>query len=230
MTTHADPTSNIQFPIPEALPLDARAIETEVERLWREAATSASGNLARASSMTVLAMLLDPSAVERVEAVLAQAPAVHPCRVVLIAQTTSEPRARLSAYCRPPTAGRGPICWEEVRLEGGQPALDRLMSVARALVLPNLPVQVWWPHEADFAGPLFDQTVEIGDRIVVDSAYFSDPLNALAAYAARAEEEHGTIGFADLNWRRIEPWRMQVAQFFDHPEDRPFLNLSLIHI
>jgi glucose-6-phosphate dehydrogenase assembly protein OpcA len=98
------------------------------------------------------------------------------------------------------------------------------MSAARALVIPNLPVQVWWPGSADLTSPLFQQIVEVGDRIIVDSAQFTSPLSTLAHYADQAEVEHGTVGFVDLNWRRLEPWRLVLAQFFDAVEERRFLS------
>jgi glucose-6-phosphate dehydrogenase assembly protein OpcA len=216
--------SQAASPTPEYLPLDARAIESEVTRLWREAAESAAGGLVRATSQTVLVMATDPAQRERVESVLAQGPSAHPCRIILVGHGETEPRATVSASCRPPSDGRGPVCWEEIHLGGARTALDRIMSAARGLVIPNLPVQVWWPSEIDFASPLFEQTVEIGDRIIVDSSRFADPLKALAAYADRAEEERGAVGFVDLAWRRIEPWRLLLAQFFDPPVDRQLLN------
>ena len=224
MTLEHPPTPDSPPLTPEYLPLDARAIESEVARLWREAAERAAGGLVRTSSQTVLVMAIDPGQRARVESVLAEAPSLHPCRVILVGDGASEPRAAVSAFCRPPTDGRGPACWEEIDLGGARTARDRIMSAARALVIPNLPVQVWWPGEIDFGSALFEQTVEIGDRVIVDSAQFADPLKALPALADRAEEEHGAVGFADLAWRRIEPWRMLLAQFFDPPQDRQLLN------
>ena len=99
-----------------------------------------------------------------------------------------------------------------------------MMSVVDSLVLPNLSVQVWWPGEPELAGELFERVVAIGDRIIVDSSRFADPLGALTRYDDRVFEEHGNIGFADLSWRRLEPWRLFTAQFFDSPADRVFLN------
>lgn len=221
----ADPTPppDSRLPTPDSeLPLDAPAIEARAAEMWQKAAEGV-GGLARTCSQTVLVMALEAPVVERVDEVLAQAPLLHPCRMIVLTRGQSEPRAQATAFCRPPNNGRGIVCWEEIRLEGSPTSLDRVMSAARSLVMPNLPVQVWWPDEPDVASDLFEQTIEIGDRLIVDSARFADPLRTLAAYADRAEQNHA-VGFADLNWRRIEPWRLLVAQLFDPPDDRRLLD------
>ena len=208
----------------DSLPLDARAIESHVSKLWQQATDSAAGGLVRASTLTLLVLLVDQSLSPRVDSILEQAPATHPCRIIQVIVQETEPQALLSAFCRPPSPGRPPVCWEVVKLLGSRSSLRRVMSAARALVIPNLPVQVWWPGSADLTSPLFQQIVEVGDRIIVDSAQFTSPLSTLAHYADQAEAEHGTVGFVDLNWRRLEPWRLVLAQFFDAVEERRFLS------
>jgi glucose-6-phosphate dehydrogenase assembly protein OpcA len=208
----------------ESLPLDARVIEAGLGRLWQMAAEGTPGGVVHTSSLTLLVVLADQAAAAREEAVLAQVGPAHPCRAILLVPNGSEPRARLGAYCRPPRSGRPPTCWEEIRLEGSRTVLQRVLSVAAQLVLPNLPAQVWWPGNPELEGPLFQRLVEIGDRLIVDSGQFLNPLASLARYADRSNEEHGTVGFVDLGWRRLEPWRLLTAQFFDEPSDRVFLN------
>ena len=208
----------------ESLPLDARLIEAGLDRLWQMAAEGTPGGVVHTSSLTLLVVLADEAAAVREQEVLAQVGPAHPCRAILLVLDGSEPRARLGAYCRPPRSGRPPTCWEEIRLEGSQAALQQVLSTAALLVLPNLPVQVWWSGNPDLEGPLYRRLVEIGDRLIVDSGQFLNPLASLARYSYRSEEEHGTVGFVDLAWRRLEPWRLLTAQFFDEPGNRVFLN------
>jgi glucose-6-phosphate dehydrogenase assembly protein OpcA len=207
----------------ESLALDTRAIDAELARLWAGVAEGSGGGLVRAFSLTILALALDQE-VGRVDAVLSDIQSAHPSRVLVVAPNETEPRARLGAHCRPPRAGRAVVCWEEVRLEGQRAKLNLILSAVASLVLPNLPVQAWWPGDPDFAGHVFRRVVEIADCIIVDSMQFANPVASMAGYAERVEEEHSTVGFADLNWRRFEPWRLLTAQFFDNPADRPFLN------
>ena len=208
----------------DELALDTRAIEAELAEVWRQAAERTASGLVRASSLTLLVVQTDPAQSTRVEEVLSQVATAHPCRALVLSLTDGGPRARLAAHCRLPAPGQPPACWEAIRLEGGPATVARLVSAARALVVPNLPVQVWWPGEVDPSSPLFQRSLEIGDRIIVDSSRFGDPFRTLAQYADHAHTEHGTIGFVDLNWRALEPWRLLVAQPFDDPADRAFLN------
>ncbi len=207
----------------ESLPLDTRAIDAELARLWAGVAEGSAGGLVRAFSLTILVLALDQE-LDRVDAVLSDIQSAHPSRLLVVAPKETEPRARLGAYCRPPRAGQAVVCWEEIRLEGHRASLNLILSAVASLVLPNLPVQAWWPGDPDFDGHSFRRVVEIADRIIVDSMQFDEPVASMAGYAERVEEEHSTVGFADLNWRRLEPWRLLTAQFFDSPSDRPFLN------
>jgi glucose-6-phosphate dehydrogenase assembly protein OpcA len=208
----------------QALPLDTQTIEQQLAELWLQAAESVAGGLLRASSLTLLVPLLEEGLPEQVSGVLAQVAMQQPCRVILVVQADCEPRASLTAHLHPAVGGRPPVYWEEVCLEARGRALPRALSAAGALALPNLPVQVWWPGDADLASPFFQRVAEIGDRIVVDSGQFSHPLSGLGQYAERMEDLRGTVGCVDLNWRRLEGWRILLAQFFDAPDDRAFLN------
>jgi glucose-6-phosphate dehydrogenase assembly protein OpcA len=206
------------------LPLDTSTLEERLAGCWRQAAESVAGGLLRASSLTLLVPLLEEGLRERVSDMLAQVATQDPCRVILVVQAEAEPRASLAAHLRPASGGRPPIYWEEICLEAPGRALPRALSAAGALALPNLPVQVWWPGDADLAGPFFQRVAEIGDRIIVDSGQFVHPLTGLGQYAERMEDQRGTVSCVDLNWRRLQTWRILLAQFFDAPDDRAFLN------
>jgi glucose-6-phosphate dehydrogenase assembly protein OpcA len=203
------------------LAIDTRAIEAELAAGWREASER---GLARAASLTLLVALTDPTLTSRVDEMLSRVAPAHPSRVIVLVFGQGDPRASLAAHCLLPNGGRASACWEDIRLEGRASDENRLLSAARALVLPNLPVQVWWPGHPELAGSLFLGLVDIGDRIVIDSGQCQDPLAALCLYADQAEEQHGSAGFVDLAWRAVEPWRLLLAQFFDEPTDRAFLN------
>src|SRR6266516_3137770 len=109
----------------ESLPLDARLLEAGLARLWQMASEGTVGGVVHASSLTLLAVLVDEAIAAAQEGVLAEVAPAHPCRAIIIALAEVEPRARLGAYCRPPRAGRPPTCWEEIRLEGSPAAANR---------------------------------------------------------------------------------------------------------
>jgi glucose-6-phosphate dehydrogenase assembly protein OpcA len=66
-----------------------------------------------------------------------------------------------------------------------------------------------------------DELIGLADRLIFDSADFARPDRTLSDMAAFAPER---VGMTDLNWARLTPWRELVAQFFDVPGWRPFLD------
>ncbi len=78
---------------------------------------------------------------------------------------------------------------------------------------------VWWPGDPPFADPIFDQLVEMGDRVVVDSDEFSDLLLGLRRLANLRRRS----GVGDLAWRRLGWWQELTAEFFDAPRFRRYL-------
>jgi glucose-6-phosphate dehydrogenase assembly protein OpcA len=95
--------------------------------------------------------------------------------------------------------------------------------VVAPLLIHDLPTHIWWPGDPPFSDPVFEQLAEMGDRLVVDSADFSDLLPAMRRLSAL--RRHGGIG--DLSWERLSWWQELTAQFFDAPRFRRYLpNLS----
>jgi len=58
----------------------------------------------------------------------------------------------------------------------------------------------------------------------VDSARFSATGNDLRELAAWLGKYPGRIRLSDLNWARATPWRELLAQCFDSPDRRPYLD------
>jgi glucose-6-phosphate dehydrogenase assembly protein OpcA len=180
--------------------------------------------LTRALSLTLLVVLGRDEALARVEEIIARVGQALPLRALVISLDEEEPRASLSNHCRPDRDGQATACWEEVRLLGGGRSTRRVLSAAQALVLPNLPIHAWWPASSGLDDPLIPRIIEIADHIIVDAVAFRDPIRELGRYAQHAEYEHGTVAFADLTWRRLEPWRLNIAQLFDDAADLAFLS------
>jgi glucose-6-phosphate dehydrogenase assembly protein OpcA len=86
---------------------------------------------------------------------------------------------------------------------------------------------VWWPGDPPFADPVFDQLVEMGDHLIVDSSDFGDLLTGLR----RLSNVRRRSGVGDLVWERLRWWQELTAQFFDTPRFRRYLpNLSRLQI
>ena len=77
----------------------------------------------------------------------------------------------------------------------------------------------------------FDQILRVTQHVIVDPARFTAAGADLRSLAAWMEKQSGRIRVSDLNWARATPWREIMAQSFDSPERRPYLDrIRGVHI
>jgi glucose-6-phosphate dehydrogenase assembly protein OpcA len=148
-----------------------------------------------------------------------------PCRAIVLVPALHSGggvRAAVSAHCRLGLLDGTHVCGEEIIVSVPTGRFDDAVSAVRALLIPDLPVYVWWRGNGLSDSKLFQKFLELSDRFIVDSADFSDPAH-LAALAIR-----GTA-ISDLSWERIKAWRQLTAQFFHGPDQRPLLD-SIRHV
>lgn len=109
-----------------------------------------------------------------------------------------------------------------------------LSSVVSPLLISELPTFLWWPSGEFSGNAIFDDLVQISDRLVFDSARLGHDAHAVADYRTLVDEPTDpTVG--DFTWLRLAPWRQLVAQFFDPAETHESLkhienvNISYAH-
>jgi glucose-6-phosphate dehydrogenase assembly protein OpcA len=106
-------------------------------------------------------------------------------------------------------------------------AAGHLNGIVAPLLIHDLPTHVWWPGDCPFNDPVFDQLVDMGDRLIVDSSDFGDLLTGFRRLANLRRRS----GVGDLTWERLAWWQELTAQFFDAPRFRRYLpNLSRLRI
>jgi glucose-6-phosphate dehydrogenase assembly protein OpcA len=186
---------------------------------------------ARASVLNLVVTVVDDAAADRVVRTLMGLGVRHPSRaVVLVPQPSDRPEpldARISTHCHDPIGGGDQICYEEVVLTVRGEAAGHLNGVVAPLLIHDLPTHVWWPGNCPFNDPIFEQLVDLADRLVVDSSDFSDLLTGLR----RLSNLRRRSGVGDLSWERLAWWQELTAQFFDAPRFRRYLpNLSRLSI
>ena len=92
------------------------------------------------------------------------------------------------------------------------------------LILPELPVFLWWPGGSPFDEAFFKNLGESVDRLIVDSATFENPEGTLAKISSRLKGDWPNLACTDINWERLTLWREMTAQFFDGAMLRPYLD------
>ena len=209
------------------------AIEAQLGRLWGIGQTGGDTDAlvtekglphARTSVLNLIVTVVDSAAAERVVHTMMGLGIRHPSRaIVLVADpeaTGDALDARISTHCHnSPAAPNERVCYEEVVLTVRGEAAEHLAGVVAPLLIHDLPTYVWWPGDPPFGHPVFDQLVELGDRLIVDSADFGD----LLAGMRRVANVRHRSGVGDLAWERLSTWQERIAQFFDAPRFRRYL-------
>ena len=186
---------------------------------------------ARASVLNLIVMVPDEEAATRVVATMVGLGVRHPSRAIVLAADPAAAgpplSASITAHCHAGPEGADPICFEVVVLTVHGEAAEHLSGIVAPLLIHDLPTHVWWPGDPPFADPIFDQLVEMGDRLVVDSDEFADLLYGLRRLTTLRRRS----GVGDLAWRRLAWWQELTAEFFDAPRFRRYLpNLNRLLI
>jgi glucose-6-phosphate dehydrogenase assembly protein OpcA len=197
--------------------IDPVKILRELNQLWttlsREAAAGASDGVLRACAMTLIVLTKNPPADPALTETIASLMRVHPSRAIAIRLADGASRdlgASVNAHCWKPFGSRQQICCEIVEISAAQPALPDLPAVLRGLTAPDLPV-ILWLHQPEL---LDSAPLDIGDKLIVDTAGVPDANQALAKVGALAGT--GRV-IADLSWTRLTRWRETVAHIFANP-------------
>lgn len=229
-------------PMWEASHTTVQAVASHLARLWdaqaaaaddENAATVTEKGLshARASVLNLIVIVVDDEAAARVVDTLMALGVRHPSRAIVLvpdpAPADVSIDAKISTHCHDGREGGDRVCCEEVVLAVRGEAARHLSGIVAPLLIHDLPTHVWWPGDPPFRDPIFDQVVDLGHRVLVDSSDFAD----LGAGMRRIAGLRRQSGVGDLTWERLSWWQELTAQFFDAQRFRRYLpNLSRLLI
>jgi glucose-6-phosphate dehydrogenase assembly protein OpcA len=202
-------------------------LELQLSRLRRAAVAHARERghaLARASVLNLVVYAEREAHARRAARTVADLALRHPSRaiVVLADRDRDGILASVQLHCHVPQAdGAQPVLYEQILARVRGDFDERVASVVIPLLVPDLPVFLWWTGTPPSAARHLDDLVRLADRLIVDSADFARPDRTLPEVAHLARLR---VGITDLNWARLTPWRELIAQFFDVPGWRPFLD------
>lgn len=175
---------------------DARQINETLFRLRKEG---------QATSGQVLTLVINTPADGSAEAMAEaqEAGALHPSRI-LVAIRGLDNQVGLNAE-----VGTSSSVTEVITLEFSGEVDEHADSVLLPLLLPELPVAIWWPtHAPDNLARC--SLIHLSKRLIVDSSSAVDPI--MAVHKLAAEHEPGTT---DLAWTRLTPWRALLVAALD---------------
>ncbi len=213
----------------EARSVDVVAIEHELTQLWKAAAedTLEGQPVVRASVLNLVAYAPGDDVATHINEVISQASSRHPSRsIVIVAEPDAGAaglRASISAHCHIPGAGGKQVCSEQITLHASGAAVEEVHGTILPLLIPDLPVFLWWHDEPPLRSHLFQELLDISDHLVVDSADFAPKRAAGALTDLQRLAQSSNVALSDLNWSRFTHWRELIAQFFDAPPGRQYL-------
>jgi glucose-6-phosphate dehydrogenase assembly protein OpcA len=191
----------------------------QIERELGKLRTNDDGTLALRSSVLNLIVVTDEESAPEITASVSKLAGRHPARaLVFISDPEGESNVDigLSAFCHA-RGGGAQVCAEQVTIHAEGPPAMHLESFAGPLLIPDLPVFLWYPGKFSPRSPGFAAMADLADRIIVDSAASESREACLREIAALVEDpEMPAIG--DLQWVGLSPWRSLLADTFGAPE------------
>src|SRR5919112_3007394 len=206
--------------------IDAAKLERELNAMWAEMSTPAGeGGAAGVVRACVLNLVVyAEGAAERAEVddLLSEVVERHPCRAIVLAAERGADEARLEAFvstrCQLSSRGSKRICGEQITIEAAGASVDTASSAVAPLLVPDVPVFLWWRDIPHYDDRLFTRLAGMADRVVIDSASFDRPHEDLLRLAALLEG--GRMRLSDLNWGRLTSWRAPGAGLWGGADHR----------
>jgi len=206
-------------------------IEKELAAMWANTSDGENGTrpgVTRACALNLIVYTTPLDDREGLEELLIQVNEQHPGRTLILVadRETREPKleAYVSTRCRLLGGKAKQICGEQITIEASGPIVETAATAVAPLLVPDVPVYLWWkdiPHHED---RLFDRMAEMADRIVINSAGFDRPYDDLLRLAKMLADPSRLLRVSDLNWGALTSWRTLLASFWDVPEYRPLLD------
>jgi glucose-6-phosphate dehydrogenase assembly protein OpcA len=191
-----------------------------VERELAKLRANDDGTLALRSSVLNLIVITEEASAQDVTRAVSNMAGRHPARaIVLISDPEDESNVdvQLSVFCNVRGGGGAQVCAEQVTIHAEGPPANHLESFAGPLLIPDLPVFLWYPGAFSPSSPEFAAMADLADRVIVDSAAREDREETLREIAAMLGKRE-TPAIGDLQWVGLSPWRSLLADAFGSPE------------
>jgi glucose-6-phosphate dehydrogenase assembly protein OpcA len=205
--------------------IEPHSVEKDLARLVRDAAQNDGRPISRACTLNLLVATPSTDALAQLGDTLRQQSLTHPNRTLLISGDPHAPDSELRVQAQGFAADRGggnrrQLVCELVAIEAQGSSVGQVTGLVLTLLVPDLPVVLWWPGRAPFQSSLFDRLEQLVDRVLVDSGAFESPERDLVTLSGLRDK---SFNIGDLNWARLTPWRELTAQFFDSRVLQPHL-------
>ena len=175
-------------------------------------------------NLVVVAGRREPA--ERCAATIAATAGRHRSRSLILSTADVDGPSSLDAWIEAlslaTSAGTAQTGAETIHVSAHGETGRHLASIIVPLLVPDLPVALWWPHDPPFRSHRAERLLPIADRLIVDgSSWSGDGLDRLEAMARMAQGQRLVV--ADFALLRQARWREALASVYDLPDLRPHL-------
>src|SRR5919205_1254368 len=185
--------------------MSGEQIERELARLRM----NEDGTLGARASVLNLIVVTDEESAPNATRIVSELSGHYPSRAILLISDPDEEKANLevelSAFCNVRGAVGNQVCAEQITIHVQGPPARHLESLAGPLLIPDLPVFLWYPNGEVPRSPECDGMASLADRLILDSGAADDCEASLRAVASLAVGE-SVPAVGDLQWAALSSW------------------------
>ncbi len=213
----------------EGKSVDLEDIERELNRLWEQTAATAQDKSARVRS-SVLNLVVYTSSdadAEKLFETVGRLSGRHPSRAIILSAEPHHEQPSLdtaiNSYCFEDPGSGAQVCCEQVLVGANGEVANHLRSIVVPLLLPDLPMYLWWMGQPDYDAEIFTDLIRSTDKLIIDSSSFAPSGETFRRALHIQRERNRVCAVQDINWIRLWRWFEAIAQFFDDAALRPHL-------
>ncbi len=207
------------------IPTPLSQIESALNDFWRSLALDGEHAVLRSATSTLILVATKAPRYQTFVQTLPELIRRRPGRIILIQlQPAGETvEAFISAHCRVSSQGGKQLCCEQITLHCPSAQTDKLPGIVLPLLLPDLPVLLWWPDAPQARVSIFSSLCPTIDRLIIQSGAWITGWQALCSLAQWILRHQPQVRIMDLTWTSLTSWREALAQFFDAKEGAALL-------
>jgi glucose-6-phosphate dehydrogenase assembly protein OpcA len=202
-------------------PIDVEKIEQDIKAVWSKASQTVAidSAVSRACFSNLIVYTEDVGDEEKITETISEFVGKHPCRTILIIAQPRNNESKLevsvSTHVKNPHGARKNVACEQITLRASGGSVKELASAVQPLLVPDLPIFLWWRGVFLSQKALLEQMLAFADRFIYDGVSWTDLHYTVPQVSDCIERYKDNVGFSNFNWSRLRPWREYAADFFD---------------